>query len=134
MHKGPLTERGVHFWEVKNVGFICGWDHKLVNDYERCPLAEVRLYDFYVKSIFPYRVMIWANLGLGPKFPLSQDLWCKTWINNNNFTGKGKTNQLALTKQTFHWLTGHFLLDSGYDFVAADVCKKQSCIGQRVSS
>ena len=31
-------------WEVKNVMFVCSWEHDQVSAYERCPLAEGWLY------------------------------------------------------------------------------------------
>ena len=34
--KCPL-KRGVRLWEVKNVVFVCSWEHDQVSAYERCP-------------------------------------------------------------------------------------------------
>ena len=34
--KCPL-KRGVRLWEVKNVVFVCNWEHDQVSAYERCP-------------------------------------------------------------------------------------------------
>ena len=41
--KCPL-KRGVRLWEIKNVLFVCSWEYDQVSAYERCPLAEARLY------------------------------------------------------------------------------------------
>ena len=34
--KCPLN-RGVRLWEVKNIVFVCSWEHGHVSAYERCP-------------------------------------------------------------------------------------------------
>ena len=40
--KWPL-KRGVHLWEVKNVVFVCGWEHDQVSAYERyAPTGRIR--------------------------------------------------------------------------------------------
>ena len=36
----PRLMRGVRLWEVKNVVFVCSWEHEQVSAYERCPPTE----------------------------------------------------------------------------------------------
>ena len=38
-----LLKKEVHFWEVKNVVIVHGWDHNLLSTRGKCLLAEIWL-------------------------------------------------------------------------------------------
>ena len=49
-------KRGARLWEVKNVVFVCSYEHGQVSAYERCPLAEVQLY-YRVKVVYQSAIL-----------------------------------------------------------------------------